>query len=54
MFFKATKKQIDNFNLITPTPSPLIETTVNAANNVMITPTTNAVGIMAKLSRLNK
>lgn len=44
----------DSFRIFTPTPSPLIEMTVNAANNVIIIPTTNAVGIIAKLSRLNK
>lgn len=38
----------------TPTPRPLIETTVSAANKVMMTPTTNAVGMIAKLKRLNR
>lgn len=39
---------------LTPTPNPLIETTVRAANNVVMTPITNAAGIMAKLMRLIK
>lgn len=38
----------------TPTPSPLIDTTVNAANNVVITPTINEAGISAKLIRFKK
>lgn len=38
----------------TPTPRPLIETTVNAANNVVITPTINEAGISAKLIRFRK
>lgn len=40
--------------LLTPTPNPLIETIVRAANNVVMTPTTNAAGITAKLIRLIK
>lgn len=35
-------------------PRPLTETTVRAASKVMITPTTNAVGMMAKARRLNR
>lgn len=42
------------FVTLTPTPRPLIDTTVKAAKSVIITPTTNAVGIIAKLRRLNK
>lgn len=41
-------------SLLTPTPKPLIETTVKAPNSVVITPTTNAAGIIAKLIRLRK
>lgn len=40
--------------LLTPTPSPLIETTVNAASKVVITPTTNDAGINAKLTLFRK
>lgn len=35
-------------------PSPLTDTIVNAANNVIITPTTNAVGMIANVRRLSK
>lgn len=48
----STFKITESF--LTPTPSPFIETMVNAANNVMMTPTTNAVGMIAKLKRLNR
>lgn len=40
--------------IFTPTPSPLTDTTVRAANNVIITPTTKAVGMMAKVRRFNR
>lgn len=49
--FNMQKK---NEIFLTPTPSPFIETTVKAANNVVITPITNAAGIIAKLIRFKK
>lgn len=42
------------WKVLTPTPNPFIDTMVNAASNVVITPTTNAAGSMAKLIRLRK
>lgn len=40
--------------LRTPTPRPLIDTTVSAANSVVITPTINEAGMSAKLIRFRK
>lgn len=42
------------FIKLTPTPNPFIETIVNAARSVVITPTTNAAGNIAKLIRFKK
>lgn len=40
--------------LPTPIPKPFIDTIVNAARRVVITPTMNAAGIIAKLIRFKK
>lgn len=54
LFFQLIKLYEISLGILTPTPRPFMETTVSAANSVVITPITKAPGMTAKLKRFRK